>query len=79
MDKLLELYPIESILNSLPANRPLYKDSGLWQVRTGDMENVYIGQKHNESFFDFIVRYVEFLKEFEPDDYQTCITDLAWD
>jgi len=27
-------------INDLPENRPLYKDSGLWQVRIDNMEDV---------------------------------------
>lgn len=44
------------MLNNLPENRPLYKDSGLWQIRTDDMEEVLYEQGTNESFFDFIKR-----------------------
>lgn len=43
-------------LNELPENRPLYKDSGLWQIRTDDMETVLFQQEVNESFSDFITR-----------------------
>ena len=43
-------------------NRPLYKDSGLWQVRTDDMEDVIMSQMANESFKDFIIRYLRFIK-----------------
>jgi hypothetical protein len=41
-------------LENIPQNRPLYKDSGLWQVRTDDMEDVIFEQGVNESFFGFI-------------------------
>ncbi len=44
------------MLNNLPENRPLYKDSGSWQIRTDDMEEVLYHQGANESFFDFIKR-----------------------
>lgn len=44
------------MLNNLPENRPLYKDSGLWQIRTDDMEDVLYEQGSHESFFDFIKR-----------------------
>ncbi len=50
MKELLEM------LENLPENRPLYKDSGLWQIRTDDMEDVIFQQGVNESFFDFIKR-----------------------
>ena len=49
-DELIEM------LDNLPENRPLYKDSGLWQIRTDDMEEVLYEQGANESFFDFIKR-----------------------
>ena len=45
-----------TMLENLPQNRPLYKDSGLWQVRTDDMEDVIFQQGVNESFFNFIKR-----------------------
>ena len=44
------------MLDNLPENRPLYKDSGLWQIRTDDMEDVLYEQGLWESFFDFIKR-----------------------
>jgi hypothetical protein len=57
----LSSIPIEYILDSLPQNRPLYKDSGLWQVRTDDMESVIAQQKHDDTFREFIIRYCEYL------------------
>ena len=45
-----------TMLENIPQNRPLYKDSGLWQVRTYDMVDVIFEQGVNESFFDFIKR-----------------------
>lgn len=45
------------IMHNLPENAPLYKDSGLWQVRTDDMQEVIAQQTANESFEDFIRRY----------------------
>jgi hypothetical protein len=47
---------LEIMINELPQNRPLYKDSGLWQIRSDDMEDVIYDQEVNESFFDFIKR-----------------------
>lgn len=52
---------LSTMLKNLPENRPLYKDSGLWQIRTDDMEDVIFEQGVNESFFDFIKR--AFIKE----------------
>ena len=44
------------MLNNLPENRPLYKDSGLWQIRSDDMNEVLYEQGVDESFYDFIKR-----------------------
>ena len=75
MDNYLE-YETSELINYLPENTPLYKDSGLWQFRTDDMENVIIDQNHNENFRDFILRYIELLKEFKNDDFLLFETDL---
>lgn len=55
----------DDLIDCLPQNRPLYKDSGLWQIRTDDMENVYMQQKANETLRGFIIRYLEWLEEYE--------------
>jgi hypothetical protein len=47
---------LTTMLENIPQNRPLYKDSGSWQVRTDDMEEVIFEQGVEESFFDFIKR-----------------------
>lgn len=47
---------LATMLENIPQNRPLYKDSGRWQIRTDDMEDVIFEQGVNESFFDFILR-----------------------
>jgi len=51
----------EVLIDCLPQNKPLYKDSGLWQVRTDDMEDVIFQQHSNETFREFIERYCETL------------------
>lgn len=43
-------------LEGLPENRPLYKDSGLWQMRSDDMEDVLVQQRVNESDMEFLYR-----------------------
>jgi len=58
----MELNKFIEILDSLPENTPLYKDSGLWQVRTDDMDLIICDQRVNESFPDFILRYKEEIK-----------------
>lgn len=50
---------LATMLENIPQNRPLYKDSGTWQVRSDDMEEVLFQQKPNEIFFDFIKRVYE--------------------
>lgn len=54
----------DDLIDCLPQNRPLYKDSGLWQVRTDDMKNVFMQQNCNETLRGFIIRYLEWLDEF---------------
>lgn len=44
------------MLDNLPENRPLYKDSGLWQIRNDEMNEVVYEQGVNESTHDFIKR-----------------------
>lgn len=67
-----EEIPTEHLLDSLPQNIPLYKDSGLWMFRSDDMEDVLCCQEVNESFREFVIRY---FKGFEND--ENVITDLA--
>lgn len=50
---------LADLLDELPENRPLYKDSGLWQQRSDDMEDVYYQQRVNEKTEDFIKRLYE--------------------
>jgi hypothetical protein len=47
------------MITALPENRPLYKDSGLWQIRSDDMETVLFQQSSSESFYSFIKRAYE--------------------
>ena len=73
----LENFELETLINALPQNRPLYKDSGLWQVRTDDMENVYMQQTCNETFKQFVIRYIEWLLEYEKDDVEELMWNLS--
>ena len=50
---------IVTMLENIPENRPLYKDSGLWQVRSDDMKEILFEQEVDESFYDFIKRVYE--------------------
>lgn len=60
-------YATEYLIDCLPQNRPLYKDSGLWQVRTDDMENVLIDQNCNETLRGFILRYLDWLDDIDKE------------
>lgn len=53
------------LIDSLPQNRPLYKDSGLWQIRSDDMEEVLFQQTSDETFENFIIRCCQALKNDE--------------
>lgn len=57
-----DLIKTELLIDCLPQNQPLYKDSGLWQIRTDSMEDVVLQQRVDESFRDFIIRYVTILE-----------------
>lgn len=60
-------YATEDLIDCLPQNRPLYKDSGLWQIRTDDMENVFIDQNCNETLRGFILRYLDWLDDIDKE------------
>lgn len=49
-------FAMTNLLSDFPENRPLYKDSGLWQMRSDDMQDVLVQQKVNESDAEFIER-----------------------
>jgi len=65
----------EDLIDALPQNRPLYKDSGSWTIRGDDMETIYAMQT-NETFREFIIRYIEWLANY-PDEIIDVDTDLA--
>lgn len=50
-------------LDGLPDNKPIYKDSGLWQMRSDNMEDVIIQQRVNESDDAFLKRCRDFHAE----------------
>jgi hypothetical protein len=60
---------VEEISSNFPTNLPLYKDSGSWQLRTEDMEDVIEQQGVNESFYSFIKRIsdAQLRKDFEQE------------
>lgn len=47
---------LQFMLGELYGNRPLYKDSGLWQIWSDGMKEILYEQELNESFYDFIER-----------------------
>lgn len=47
---------LEFMLNELYENRVLYKDSGLWQIRSDDMKEILYQQGASENFYNFIER-----------------------
>jgi len=58
-------YDIEYLIDCMPQNKPLYKDSGLWQIRSDDMQYVVLAQNVDESLKGFIIRYLEMLNKEE--------------
>ena len=61
---------LEYMLNELPENRPLYKDSGLWEIRSDDMEEVLYAQKFYETFYEFIARVYINMPKIDWGDYE---------
>ena len=47
---------LQEMIDGLPQNRPLYRDSDLWQIKSDDMDNALFQQGSMESFHDFITR-----------------------
>ena len=44
------------MMDNLPENRPLYKDSGQWTIRDEELEKIYFEQEVNETTEEFIKR-----------------------
>jgi len=53
------------LINCLPENKPLVKDSGLWTIYNEKFETPIFEQKSNESLKKFLIRYYEFLSKTE--------------
>lgn len=66
-------YETSILIDSLPQNRPLYKDSGLWAIYDDNFETPIIEQNCSESLRSFIIRYLEFLSKHED------VTDINID
>lgn len=52
-------YTLQELIDLLPENTPLYRDSGLWQLRTDDMSEVIHQQNVCETFHEFLIRCFE--------------------
>ena len=50
---------LEQMLDDLPQNQCLYRDSGLWRISDEDNSVVLYEQDANEDFDDFIKRAYE--------------------
>lgn len=75
----LNQFPTIQIIDELPENYPLYKDGGLWQVRTYDFEDVIYSQSVDQSFDDFVKGYAFKLLngEFGNTSKEVLLTNLA--
>lgn len=71
-------FSTEDIIDSLPENYPLYKDSGTWEIRTDDMKKVIFSQSIGQTFTSFIHEYIlyayERFTDYEKEKFQM---DLA--
>lgn len=47
---------LEQMLDDMPQNRCLYRDSGLWNITDEENNVVLYEQRCDEEFFDFIKR-----------------------
>lgn len=54
-------YTTEQLLEAIPQNRPLYKDSDTWDIRDEDMKGIFMTQHPNETLKAFLIRYIEWL------------------
>ena len=62
LEQTIEQKEVMSLLYDFPENKSLYKDSGLWQLRSDDMDDILIQQGVNESDANFINRCKEQFK-----------------
>ena len=50
---------LEQMLDDMPQNRVLYRDSGLWRIYAEDFRTILFQQTANEDFDQFIRRAYE--------------------
>lgn len=68
-------YTTEDIINSLPENQPLYKDSGTWNIYTDDFKDVISYQNPNETMREYLIRHI--LENVKGDNLINLKVDLA--
>lgn len=69
-------FSLENIIDCLLQNRSLVKDSGLWRIEIyGDIDT--FNQKVDETFKNFIYRYVKHIYDKEPFNYEQFIIDAS--
>ena len=76
--KYLSQFDVGEIIDCLPENLPLYKDSGLWQVRSDDMEDIICAQKANQPFREFIEGYALLLLSKKGQKKEDLELELGW-
>ena len=66
------------LIDILPENRSLYKDSGLWSIRD-ESDNPILEQNPNESLRQFIVRYIGLILNRESNEsFETDLFMLSY-
>ena len=60
----LDTFTVEQLIQCLPENAPLYKDSGLWQILDDDTNEPVAYQHANENLKQFLIRHIEHLRAF---------------
>lgn len=71
-------YTTDELISAFPENIILYKDSGAWQVRTDDMEDVIYSQSINESFKEFLAMSMAIMTDQEWLSYSDIHTTIAF-
>lgn len=57
-----ENYDIETLIDNMPENIILYKDSGLWSFYDDSFDNVLLDQNTIETFKQFVIRFMYYLE-----------------
>ena len=69
---------LDALLNCLPENIPIYKDSGLWNIYDGDQfKNELYHQGLNEPLKEFIIRSILGMMNSEEVETDSLKIDLA--